>query len=224
MNSLSKWQELAADVLSPPFCLCCGRPGHFLCGRCHHHLEILPAIDFSSQLRANYQERGERYYPRHTLALLDYDNLSAKLICRFKYQGESRLAQPLAYWLYQSLFFPAVDALTFVPLSAPRQAQRGYNQAELLAQNLATHLHLPVLDTLARPHTTCAQAEKTRQQRLRLMEQKWLVKQAVAGRRLLVIDDVITTGATLNQAAKTLLLAGALSVDVLALAIDSETA
>lgn len=222
MNSLSKWQELAAEFLSPPFCLCCGRLGCFLCERCHCHLEILPTIDFSTQFRARYQFSGEPYYPRHTLALLHYDNLSAKLICHFKYQGESRLAQPLSYWLYQSLFFPEVNALTFVPLSTSRQAQRGYNQAKLLAVNLAKHLHLPCLDLLSRPHSAKSQAEKSRQQRLSLMKQKWKLKQSVVGKRLLVIDDVITTGATLNQAAKTLLLAGAISVDVVSLAIDSE--
>lgn len=75
---------------------------------------------------------------------------------------------------------------------------------------------------LERPHSCQPQAAKTRRERLAIMQQNWTLKQSVVGKKLLVVDDVITTGATLNQAAKTLLLAGAFRVDVLALAIDSE--
>lgn len=222
MSNLNKWPEFAASILAPPFCLFCGRLGSFLCDHCHGHLAILPSYDYSLQFRSRYQARGEQYYPRHTLALLDYDRVSAKLLARFKYQGESRLAKPFAFWLYQYLFFPEVEALTFVPLSFQRQAQRGYNQAQLLSQNLAAFLHLPCWDLLERPHSCQPQAAKTRRERLAIMQQNWTLKQSVVGKKLLVVDDVITTGATLNQAAKTLLLAGAFRVDVLALAIDSE--
>ena len=111
----------------------------------------------------------------------------------------------------------AANAVVPVPLSRPALVARGFNQAQLLAAQLAPH---KLLDCLQRQHFDQAQHTQTRAQRLRRMQQAFSCAQpqAVRGLRLLLIDDVMTTGATLTAASQCLLAAGAARVDVLVLA------
>ena len=124
---------------------------------------------------------------------------------------QSNDLQPLLQW---------AQAIVPIPLSAPRMRERGYNPAAQLCQQLA-HRHLPAhLHALVRQQHTPSQRGLNRAQRLRNLQGAFAMhsNHRLAGQRVLLVDDVMTTGATLTSAAACLLSAGAASVQVLCVA------
>ncbi len=166
-----------------------------------------------------------------TVCGLDYAFPWNQLIGAFKFQGRVELAVPLAARLGQALDAAGLatpDTVLPVPLTRERLAERGYNQAWELARRLATSRGLPahsgVLQRLL--HGQRHQAELGRAERQRNVRGAFAVAPAqrhlVSGRRLALVDDVMTTGATLSEAASTLLRAGAAEVQVWVLARTPE--
>jgi ComF family protein len=155
------------------------------------------------------------------LAAVSYVQPWSGLLAAFKFRGDVGMARNLAGLLHATpgvaQQLAAADAVVPVPLSRPGLLARGFNQAELLARQLAPG---QVRHALQRQHFDAAQHTQTRAQRLRRMQQAFSCAQpqAVHGLRLLLIDDVMTTGATLTAASQCLLAAGARHVDVLVLA------
>jgi len=143
-------------------------------------------------------------------------------ICAFKYRGKIGLAKPLARLMIDALP-PDLDAdlILPVPLHSSRLRSREFNQSLLLADHLARHLDLPVsIHELVRVQATDPQTTLPRTMRLKNVRHAFAVRSPhiVAGRRILLIDDVFTTGATLHECAAALLAAGATSVFALTLA------
>jgi ComF family protein len=141
---------------------------------------------------------------------------------KFKYDGVTALAEPLAslmaeYWLGEPT---SVDVLVPVPLHRSRVRERGFNQAALLARELSKRIHLPVDElTLVRQRATASQVDLDIAERTENVRDafRWSTN-ALAGKRVLVIDDVCTTGATLEACATALYDGGARSVQALTLA------
>ncbi len=179
-------------------------PGHL----CHHCLERLPAF-----------ERAWTPYP--------YIPPLQEAICAFKYRRKVGLARPLARLMIQALPSSlAADLLMPVPLHPSRLRAREFNQSLLLADQVGRHLGLPVAaNTLVRLFATDPQTTLSRPERLRNLRQAFAVRtqDAIAGRRILLIDDVYTTGTTLNECAKVLIKSGAKTVLALTLARTVET-
>jgi ComF family protein len=147
------------------------------------------------------------------------------LIHGFKYRHLKRHIRFLcAYIRYRpelAEWCGTFDALAPVPIHAARKRERGYNQAEEIAREAARHLLLPVLaHALSRTRATVSQTKLNREQRARNLENAFRCADpaSVRGKRILLVDDVYTTGATVARCAELLLEAGALSVGVLALA------
>jgi ComF family protein len=148
-------------------------------------------------------------------------------ICAFKYRSVFDLAKPLARLMIRALPGEVdADVIAPVPLHPSRLRAREFNQSLLIADRVARYLRRPVSVTdFVRTIATDPQTSLTRQKRLRNLRQAFRVRHAeqFAGRRILLIDDVFTTGTTLNECAKALRSAGAISVSALTLArtIDS---
>jgi ComF family protein len=162
-----------------------------------------------------------------SVVAFDYAFPWDRLIQQLKFDGRTELAAPLARLLSQALAADAapsrVDLLLPVPLSAARLAERGYNQAGLVAQALAQHWSLPCpLDWLQRPLDTPHQADLPREERRRNLRGAFMVdprrRAQLARRRVALVDDVMTTGATAREAAGELLRAGAAQVECWSLA------
>ncbi len=166
-----------------------------------------------------------------TVCAVDYGFPWDRLVAAFKFHGQPELATPLAHCLAaavqaQQLATPALawpQALLPVPLAPPRLAQRGYNQAWELARRLGRTLGLPARhDLLSRPLDTAQQAALGRAQRQHNLRSAFLVEPArrtrLQGLHVALVDDVMTTGATVGYAAAELLRAGARQVDVWVLA------
>ena len=147
----------------------------------------------------------------------------ATAIHRLKYRNRPDLAQPLGHLLIGAL--PAeldVDLVVPVPLHPRRLGHRGYNQACLLARVVGFERHLPTDATaLRRIRDTETQAELGRRDRLANVEGAFRGAARLAGRRVLLIDDVATTGATLRACAEAIRQAGAAAVVPAAVAITS---
>ena len=157
-----------------------------------------------------------------TVCAVDYGFPWDRLVGRFKFNAQAELASVLATRMLaavQTAAAPRPGLLLPVPLSAPRLAERGYNQAWELARRIASRLRLATDPTLLlRPLDTAHQAELDRAQRQRNLRTAFMVdarrRGEIAGRRVALVDDVMTTGATAREAAAVLLRAGAAAVDV----------
>lgn len=141
-----------------------------------------------------------------------------------KYGGELRLVQPLAELVAERWRRAGVggDVLVPVPVHAARRRQRGFDQAELIARAAARLLQIPVAPALERAAQTAAQHELGRRARATNVGQAFAVaaahRRAVAGRWVVVVDDIVTTGATLSGCAAALYAAGAAAVSGVAVA------
>ncbi len=158
-------------------------------------------------------------------AIGPYEGWMVELISQFKFRGVARLAKPLGTLLaeYRDPEFPfsEFDLLVSVPLHLQRLRERGFNQSLLLARRIAQIHSLPLDATaLQRIRHTQPQTELSGPERKKNIRQAFAVKRttSISGKRILLIDDVFTTGATVQECAQTLLKAGAKQVDVLTLA------
>jgi ComF family protein len=146
--------------------------------------------------------------------------MAKELTRRFKFHYARAAAQPIAQLMSEILpFFTRKIIVVHVPTATVRRRQRGFDQAELLARELARSLHLPQATLLARLGQS-RQVGATREQRLQQLingfhpRKPYLIK----GAHILLVDDVTTTGATLEAAAKVLKQAGAKRIDAVVFA------
>jgi len=195
--------------ITAPQCACCGLPFEFdaavgmICGACADR------TPFFDQARA----------------VLVYDDASRQIVLRFKHADQTDLAPIMAGWMKTSAakLLNDCDLLVPVPLHWTRLFKRRYNQSAMLALNLAKISNRPVKpDVLVRKKRTPSQGHLSPKQRRKNVQGVFSVapklKSMIKGRRILLIDDVYTTGATVDACAKTLLDAGAHAVDVLTFA------
>ncbi|MBL0350899.1 MAG: ComF family protein [Elusimicrobia bacterium] len=144
-----------------------------------------------------------------------YDGPLRDALLRFKYGAREALGRPLGQWLAlrwrERPELGKVDAVTAVPLHFLRRHARGYNQSELLALSFCAAAGLPYLEVLRRARWTKPQTRLGRDARRENVAQAFRVvlPESVAGKKILLIDDVCTTGATLDAAAAALRRAGA---------------
>jgi ComF family protein len=147
-----------------------------------------------------------------------YEGVLRELIHLYKYGKVRTLARPLSGWLAQALpRDEAFDALVPVPLYWRRRLQRGFNQAELLARGLSRRTGIPVVTALGRVRPTPTQAGLSTSARRRNVAKAFRARD-VQGNRILLIDDVMTTGATATSCALALKQAGARRVALLTVA------
>lgn len=194
-------------LITPPLCTCCGRPlpdaagGGHTCGRC---LAKPPAF-------------------RRARALLLYDGPLAEAIHRFKYQGETAGLASFAHFA-QTAALPDLslpDLILPVPLHPKRLRRRGFNQAQWLAQAFFPEQRGQLRpDLLLRLRHTAPQTGMSGKERRRNLKNGFGVTRAelIRGKSILLVDDVYTTGSTVNECARVLLRAGAATVEVLTLA------
>ena len=160
---------------------------------------------------------------RQARAALIYDDASKALILRFKHGDQLQAVRVLTPWLAEAgaELIAQADVFVPVPLHRWRLLKRRYNQSALLAARLARQSgKAAAVDALVRVRATPPQGHLKRAERAANVRGAFRVRdaRAIAGKRVLLVDDVMTTGATLNACAGALLDAGALSVDVLCVA------
>jgi len=195
--------------IGPPMCACCGLPFEIaagpgaLCGAC----VATPPV-----------------YARARAAVV-YDDGSRSLTLGFKHGDRLHAAAPFARWMVHAgaELLADADLIVPVPLHPWRLFRRRYNQSALLARAVSRMSGVPLaVDAVVRRRRTPSQGGLNRRQRALNVRGAFRVRHGaiatVAGRRVILVDDVLTTGATVGACARALLSAGAVSVDVLTLA------
>jgi ComF family protein len=224
MPSLRRFTDATLDLAFPASCPGCGREGPPLCAAC------LPALDARLALPGGTPIGLPADLPAPLLQLewcAPFAGPVRAALHHLKYGGERRLAEPLGAAVARrwARVGNGAEIVVPVPVHAERERQRGYDQAALIAEVAAARLRLPVARALERGRATVAQFELGRDERaanvagaFRLHSPDTAVAQAIAGSWVLLVDDVVTTGATLAACAVALEAAGAHAVSAIAVA------
>ena len=224
--------SLAVELLFPARCVGCNSEGAFLCDACQETLPVLkPPFCFlcsepSSLVMGLCRNcRAEPLHIEGIRAPYRMEGAIRQAIHALKYQGVRAMAPTLGQLLAQFLTQEGLDAdlLVAVPLHPKRERRRGYNQSLLLAQATGKVIDRPVASqALVRVKDTPSQLTLLAEERRANVEGAFQAqREAVAGARILVIDDVCTTGATMEACAIALKGAGAASVWGLTLAREA---
>ena len=226
------------DFLYPLHCVLCGTKVPADAGElCEDCLETFPKNGLSF---CPYCGQGQLPQPDPTLcpscqgkpfvfdqawSALLYEATARDCLRHFKYRERVLLAKPLSDMLarFAEMFLPltAFDAIIPVPLSCGREKERGYNQSLLLSQRLSPTFRLPLLKrSLTRSRETASQISLSKERRLKNVSGAFRVEtpHLLQKKRILLVDDILTTGATASACAAALKEAGAVSVCVLTLA------
>lgn len=228
--------ELARELLFPSFCILCRNPAEMglpVCPDCLSRMEFISAKcglcgePFTGEVseRLCRDCMTEKPHFDKARAWLKFQEPVIGIIHSFKYQRQFQfldwMAQGLSQLFQTEFAGQKFDMLIPVPLHWQRLMQRGYNQAFILARPMSRKLKIPLRPgALTRARNNPPQVGLTRPQRKENIKKVFAVKnpKMVSGKNILLVDDVITTGATVDEAAKVLRKAGADSVSVLALA------
>ena len=222
-------RRVLLDLLFPPRCASCGRAGDWFCASCRAHVQPLPplvcahcALPLAAGSLCERCRREPSSLVRIRAAACYAGPLRAAIL-RLKFHGWQAVAEPLGEYLWQAWQQEPlpVEALVPVPADGARLRARGYNQAALLAHVLARRVGKPVWDgALARTRPTARQVELTSAQRWQNVAGAFRCQDGtlVHGRAVLLIDDICTTGATLEACGAALRAAGARAVWGLVLA------
>lgn len=208
--------DAALELLFPPRCIRCKRVGSLFCADCQAAIPIPPVL-----------KRAECLQEIRAGAL--YEGAIRDAIRAFKYDNRHRLVSVLGERLQQTYAHSGWTAtlIVAVPLHPRRHQHRGYNQSALLADELARRIRLPFnAEALHRVRDTPPQVGLNVAQRRKNVTDAFEAERTiVVAQHIVIIDDVCTTGATLNACAEALLLAGAASVRGLTVAtVGSEPA
>lgn len=226
MNFVQRIGQSFAHLFYPQVCAGCSSDavnhGQLLCLQCLHQL---PYTRFQF-FRPNLVEKI--FWGRLQVAnaagifYLTKGSVLEKLLYQLKYKGRKEVGEHCGLLMGQSILdtpFAKADALVPLPLFPKKERQRGYNQSAMLCQGIAAITHLPVWKQAVQRITgTETQTRKNRVERWANMQGRFYIPDAakLAGRHVLLVDDVITTGATLEACGSALVQAGA-SVSVLTL-------
>jgi len=223
LPQVAKLKGIAVDFLFPQWCVGCGKVGSFLCQSCLQSLErIAPPICPQCGLpqpESSLCPRcvGWRSQIDGIRSPFRFDGVMRKAIHQLKYGNIRALATPLAELLKEYLETSPIpgEVLVPVPLHDKRLRERGYNQSRLLTRELGRLINLPVVDDcLIRHRHTPPQVKTTSvEERQNNVTDAFACKNhRLKGKRVLLIDDVATSGNTLNACAIALKTAGASSV------------
>lgn len=212
--------ERFISIVAPHECLTCGREGALLCAWClPGACAPLPECCYRCQKLSTDSRvcascrRISRL--KHVWVRTEYGSIAKQLIYNFKFQRVRAASEPLAELLSEALpYLPSDTIVSYVPTATSRYRQRGYDQSQLLARTLARKLKLPFVPLLSRSGQA-RQVGARRSQRLRQLEGAFRPRNTytASGASVLLVDDIVTTGATLEAAARALKAAGAKTVN-----------
>lgn len=207
MKRMKKLFDSLLNLIFPPRCEVCKQDSkEALCAKCFGQIKFM-----------------KPHLGIHCVSV--YDGVIKDALHRFKFKQRKSLAEPLGILMVKylseitALEIKEIDVIIPVPLHSSRQRQRGFNQVQLLAEVISKYFNLPVLPALERIKNTKPQFDLPRRERFINVSEAFKVSdsKAVYNRRILLIDDIYTTGSTISECSKTLKIAGAKKVEVLSL-------
>lgn len=231
--------SMIKEILFPVSCLNCQKPGEFICTTCRSNLRRITrqsCIVCQQPAEFGLTHSGCRQNNPLTadqiISILDYhDPLVSQTIIAGKYKLLPDVFRLFGRIIGQHITEPSHENLrqswsdaviTFIPLAPRRHRWRNFNQSELLAKELAVQFGRQATTILTRSRMVKVQKELTREERRHNLQNSFSCRSGatIKNKKILLIDDVVTTGTTLMEAAKVLKTAGAASVFCLTLAQD----
>lgn len=209
--------EKLLTAIAPVDCLRCGHEGNILCITClPAAFDVVPSRCFSC-FRATTNSQvcpkcRKQTALRHVWVGTVYAGVAKQVVHQLKFAPDRTAAYLIARWLDEVLSFIDTDVVTFVPTAQVRVRQRGFDQAKIIARQFAHHRQLP-FDTLLLRHGSSRQVGSEKKARQQQIRGAYTAKKQLSGQRVLLLDDILTTGATLSEAARTLKQNGATVVN-----------
>ena len=233
--------EELCDLIYPEFpkCLVCGKEFAVdevkLCAKCIAKINFVDDdyCDKCGKVVAENKElcidceRYDRYFTT-ARAVGVYNEGLKEYIKLFKYHNQRHLAESLAQLMiiYIERFYDLqkLDLITYIPLHKSRMQERGFNQAYLLAKEIANYFNLPLGTLLMREQATVKQSKLAKLARKKNLKEQFKVinSKKAKNKNILLVDDIFTTGTTVNQASKILIESAANKVKVITLATGKD--
>lgn len=197
------------SLLFPDRCVGCKKYGELLCNPC-----------LAKSRRKSNQKRPGSYLDRFYSWGAYEDKILREALRRFKYHGTYGFAHPFSAMLHDLIkpflsSLPGESIVVPIPMDPARKRERGYNQAELLAEKFSEKISLPLAaDVLQKIKITPSQTSLSREERILNIKDSFGIsnQEKIRNKNILLVDDISTTGATLNEAARVLKDAGAREV------------
>ena len=215
--------EKIVSVIAPHRCVICSIENNIVCDDCAN--SVFGLVDacctFCGELAESFATCAA-CKKRHPLEYIwiasDFTGVPARIIKQYKFAGARAAAAPLGHAIAAQLPLLTPETLIVpIPTTPTRIRQRGYDHALLLAKAVGQEIQLPIAPLLSREHDA-RQVGATRSQRFAQAATAFYASKLPYPRPILLIDDVVTTGATLDAAAKVLISAGATSVNAAVIA------
>lgn len=207
------------DLIYPPVCGICNNINKkHLCKRCE--IKIKP-------YQINKIEKVENKYFDYQIKILKYENLIRNKIIDYKFNEKAYLYKTFGKIILNNEkiygFLKKYDIIICVPMYIKKKLQRGYNQSELIAKEIAKNIGLKLqINNLIKIIDTQKQSTLTKEQRKENVKNAFLIKnsKSIKNKRVILFDDIYTTGNTVNECSRVLKQAGAVEIVILTLATD----
>ena len=231
-NNLKEIIKILVNYIYPRniTCIICDNPikltnSYSLCKNCYKELHFIldgcnkcgkPIVNFNlereSLITCNYCYNKTFYFDKVT-SCIAYDDLSKKLILDYKYSNKTYLCKYIAFFMKEKFLLEGIkaDYILYVPLHKKRLKKRGFNQSERIARKLSELIDIPVLDCITRVKNTKKLYKMDKKHREKELINGFKVKDdiyLIKNKDVILIDDIFTTGATVNEISKILIING----------------
>jgi len=210
------------DLIYPPVCGICGKlDENSLCKKCEINLNSQAKFEID-----DYTGEKDVFYDEH-LYIFPYESIIRKVILKYKFNDSSYLYKTFVNFLIKNSNFvenlKTYDIMIAIPISKERKKSRGYNQSELIARSLSKTINVKmVVNCLGKIQNTVPQSVLNKEERKKNIKNAYKIyeKSQIIDRKVLIVDDIFTTGSTANECSKVLKEAGAKKVGVFTIAKD----
>ena len=219
--SIKNFYDNILDLIYPPVCGICGKLNqNYLCKKCQKVLEN------QSKFVIDENQDSNQNFNKH-LYIFKYEGIIRSMILNYKFNEKSYLYITFVNFLLKNEKFfkilKSYDTIIPVPISSERKNERGYNQSELLAKELAKKLNIEcVKNCLIKNKNIIEQSKLNKEERQKNIQGVYILKnkEKLINKKLLLIDDIFTTGSTVNECCKILKQANPRKIDVFTIAKD----
>ena len=201
------------NLIYPPMCGICGKLNdNFLCPKCQKILENEAVFGIDKykkmEIEKNLEER--KYFDEH-LYIFEYEGIIRRIILKYKFQDKAYLYKTFVNFLLKNEnffeFIKKYDTIIPVPISRKRRAMRGYNQSELIVKEIANFTNLKEeSDCLFKIKNVIEQSKLNKEERQKNIQGVYELrnKEKLYKKKILLVDDIYTTGSTVNECSKVL--------------------
>ncbi len=212
---------LVSNLIYPPVCGICGKiTPNYLCNKCEMQLKMQAKFQIEKNQNMDY------YFQEH-LYIFEYQGMIRKMIIDYKFNDSTYLYKTIVNFLLKNKKFfqnlKSYDTIIPVPISRRRRKERGYNQSELIAREIAKRTDLDYQNQcLIKTKNIVEQSKLNKEERQKNIQGVYALQQPrkLLNKKILLIDDIYTTGSTVNECSKVLKEAEPKKVGVLTIAKD----